>query len=525
MATATATEPIDLADAPTPEHTPPVAVAEPGPLARLLTPVEPARAIQPLGTTAAMEQPAEDTSSAKKGAAKTPAAKPVDRDGAVSTLVRALAARLGRTGTTTKRTHTVTETRATGASSRADRSAKSTQTGQDRTSRESKAADLSSKAAQRPGRNTADTRKGGPAGVQTSDTKAPRGPQGTRTADPKSPKPDATVKRDISTKAGGPARAKDGAAAKADRSSKPDASARPAAADPATKADPKGLNAKTPPATKPANAKRDDSTKSTTPKATSPKSTTKQSEPAAKPLRTQPSREAGYRDGTRAAAVAGHANAYRDGTKDGWHERAAADRAEKEKMDKARTKNAIKPKADAAPKMTPAAGSTVDLAKAAAPPTPAVPVQVDAVGVDLIHFTGDDGVTSAMTRGEVRTLRQFERRLAERQQTMGRIADGSKVTRALAVEMSTRAQRLSEEAKAVKGGAALVGVLLRLAERAQALRNRAEEIERNAHRGAEAVTVLSANAETRHGGIYKAVVESPLTAPAEREFYQDKDGS
>jgi hypothetical protein len=522
MATATATEPIDLAETATPEPAPTEKAVEPGPLARLLTPVEPARPVHPLGTTAAMEQPAEDTSSSKKGSAKADAAKPADRDGAVTALVRALAARLGRTGTTTKRSHTLTETRGAVASSRSDRSAKSSQTGQDPTSRKAKAADLSSKAAQRPGRDTADTRK---TGATAADTKAPRPIRDTTAPGSNAAKPDSTVKRDISTKAAGPARTKGSTAAKADKPSKPDASARPAAADPARKADPKGLNAKTTPAAKPTSTKRDGLTKTT-----SPKSATKQAEAepaaksAAKELRTKPAREAGYRDGTRVAAVAGHAKAYRDGTKDGWDDQAAADRAEKERMDKARIRNAIKPKTED-PKMTPAAGSTADLAKKTAPPTPAVPVQVDAVGTDSIHFTGVDGVTSEMTRGEVRTLKHFERSLAERQQVMGRIAEGSKVTRALAVELSTRAQRLAEGAKEVKGGTALVGVLLRLAERAQALRNRAEEIETHAHRGAEAVKVLAANAETRHGGIYKAVVESPLTKPAEKEFYQDKAGT
>lgn len=130
-----------------------------------------------------------------------------------------------------------------------------------------------------------------------------------------------------------------------------------------------------------------------------------------------------------------------------------------------------------------------------------------------------------MSRGEVRTLKQFERRLGEKKGRLSWIAGGSKAARASATEHATKAHRLAEDAKSVKGGAALIGILLRLAERAQALRGNAEEIEKQAHRGAEAVQVLAANAEIRHGGIYKAVADSPLASPGEREFYQDKQGS
>ena len=108
---------------------------------------------------------------------------------------------------------------------------------------------------------------------------------------------------------------------------------------------------------------------------------------------------------------------------------------------------------------------------------------------------------------------------------MGRSAEESKTTSVLAQEIATRAQRLSEEAKQAKGGQRVLAALLRLTEQAQVLSGRAKEIQARALRGAEAVTVLASNAQTRHGGIYKAVVDSPLTTPAEREFYQDRQGS
>ncbi|MCX5278317.1 MULTISPECIES: hypothetical protein [Streptomyces] len=37
--------------------------------------------------------------------------------------------------------------------------------------------------------------------------------------------------------------------------------------------------------------------------------------------------------------------------------------------------------------------------------------------------------------------------------------------------------------------------------------------------GEEACRTASANAEVRHGGIFRAVADSPLTKPAERDFY------
>lgn len=173
--------------------------------------------------------------------------------------------------------------------------------------------------------------------------------------------------------------------------------------------------------------------------------------------------------------------------------------------------------------MKPASGSTVDLAKKPAPATAAVPARVTSVGEKAVEFVAD-GAAHTMSRGEVRTLRAFERRLADKKAAMGRVAEGSKATRLQAVEMATRAQRLAEDAKSVHGGARIVALLSRLAERSRVLRLKAEEIEKSAHRGSEAVKVLAANAETRHGGIYKAVVDSPLTKPAEREFYMDEDG-
>lgn len=502
--------------------------AAPGPLARILTPVEPARPVKPLGSTATMGEVSDDTSA--KGSGTDGSAKNGGRqEGAVSALVRAIASRIGRTGTTTRRTHTVTEARVSGntatSASKADRTHR--HDGKNHATRDSKLADLRNKTQQ--GRTSHDRKQAGTTDARTSNAKtakadtASRANKDAKTSDTKAAttvtasKPDGRSPSDGRTakgadKAAGPASTKDDTTAKVPGATKP------TAARPAAEADPKGLNAKTAAAAKRAGVEPVDLTKDTSTAAKpGPAATT---EPAADPkLRTRPAREAGYRDGTRVAGAVGQVRAYKDGAVDGWDDRTAADRAEQRRMDNARARNAAKPKPKDTPKMQPASGSTVDLAKKPA----AAPAQVTAVGAKAVEFIAD-GAAHTMSRGEVRTLKAFERRLGEKKAAMGRVAEGSKATRLQAVELATRAQRLAENAKGVHGGERIVALLSRLAERSQVLRLKAEEIEKSAQRGSEAVKVLAANAETRHGGIYKAVVDSPLTLPAEREFYRDAQG-
>lgn len=513
MATTSApTVPIDPVGPAAPSSTtaPGPASAAPGPLARILAPVEPARPHRPLGTTASLRQTA-DGASSKDSPANADSAKDGGRGSVVAALGHALAERIRRGGTSVKRTHAITETRVSGATSnathtnRAERLAK--HDGQHRTSRDAKVADLNNKVQQRHGRTGSDVKKAATTDAKSTRTKASKGD-----TSPKGP----------AAKATRPGGAKDSAAAKTPGPSTPAAAARPSGPDlaknpdPKSPADPNGKTAATKPAgTPPGGPAKDTQTAGGTGPATP-------AAPAGPTLRTKPAREAGYRDGTRVAAVTGHARAYRDGALDGWDDRTATDKAEGRTMTDTRARNASRPQQKAAPKMAPAAGSTVDLAKK---PAAAVPVQVTAVNDKAVAFTAAGGEQHTMSRGEVRTLKAFERRLAEKKAALGRIAERSKDTRVQAVDLASRAQRLSEDAKTVKGGDRIVALLGRLAERAQVLRSRAEDIEKNAQRGSEAVNTLAANAETRHGGIYRAVVDSPLTAPAEREFYQDKAGS
>lgn len=543
MATATAptaqTRPAQQVAAPEPEPT----TAAPGPLARILTPVEPARPVKPLGSTATMGEVAEETST--KGSGKDrqggkASSGDNNRGSAVAALVHALAARLARGGTAVKRTHTITEARVSGSTatsaSKSDRQHR--HDGKNHSTRDAKLADLRNK--QQHGKTNHDRKQAAATDAKTSNARtakadtASRANRDAKTADTKAAtvtasKPDGRspsggrTTKTADAKAGA-AGGTQGGAAKTLGPSKPATAAGPAGKpSPAAKADPKGLNAKTAAAPKRAGTPPVDLAKDTSTAAKPAPAATTEPAAAAPKLRTRPAREAGYRDGTRVAAVAGQARAYKDGAVDGWDDRTAADKAEGKKMSDTRARNAVRPKQEA-PTMKPASGSTVDLAKKPAPAAAAEPARVTSVGEKAVDFVAD-GAARTMSRGEVRTLKAFERRLAEKQTAMGRIAEGSRATRAHAVDMAVRAQRLAEDAKAVKGGAGVVRVLLRLAERAQALRLKAEEIEKQSHRGAEAIKTLAANANTRHGGIYKAVVDSPLTAPAEREFYRDQQGS
>ncbi|MBB4922247.1 hypothetical protein [Kitasatospora kifunensis] len=164
-------------------------------------------------------------------------------------------------------------------------------------------------------------------------------------------------------------------------------------------------------------------------------------------------------------------------------------------------------------------------------PTAPEPTAVTAVkvGPDAVEFTAPDrhGVAAqhTLSRGEVRSLRQFEQRLEQKGQTLAKIGEDNKTAQQHALAHAMRAQQLAEAAKEMQGGMALVGVLLRLAEWATALRYKTDEVAKRTTRSAEAVRVVAANAQTRHGVIYKAVADSPLTTPAERAFYQDKQGS
>lgn len=519
MATTTVTPDVAAETEPTTQ-----AAAKPeGRLASILTPVEPARPVTPIGSTASMAEESIATTDSKPGKQTEKNSGPV-REHPVGALVRAIAARIGRPSRSShvKRQHTITESRVsghTGTTTHANRSSqdgRNHQIGQHRTARDQKVADNNSKINQ--GRDQRD--------VKAHDSKTSTGTTSAK-QDHASKNGATTNKQDVMHQT-----SRDGLDGRPGNAPAKDGKSTSTTKD-ATTAPTKGATAaKDQAAQKPSPAPKDAAAAKETPAktdATAKASTNTTKTPGAAPQprpRTQSSREAGYHDGTRAAKVTNHVKAYRDGVQDGYADGTAEYEQEKRRMDDAKARNAVKPTGQAKPDMQPASGSTVDLAKKEAPADaiPAAPVQLTGISESTVSFDAD-GASHTLSRGEVRTLRGFERRIAAKAPVLQRVAEGSKTARKRTTEHATRAQQLAEAAKTVKGGDRLVAKLQRLAEQTQALRARTEEVEKRANRGAEAVIVLVANANTRHGGIYKAVVDSPLTSPAEREFYQDREGS
>jgi hypothetical protein len=535
----------DAPPAPQPAETPAPQPASPAPssLAQLLTAVEPAR-----GSTASLPQSAPAPEPGAAGARESQsggkgAAASNSGEGAFAALLRGIGARLARTGTARKitRTHTVSENRVSGSTSTtnnaANHTSKNDRSVQHRTARDAKLADLKNKAVKQEDRSGRDMKNHRNADAKTSDTKNAKIDSSDRngrdvknhrnseakTSDSTSSADSTTAKTDNSTKRDGAKEpktpAKDGAARQpeGEKTLKPE-TGRPTQeqkdTNPGAAADPKRQdNQDNPPTSK--NIK-DNQAGASQPDRPAP---AEQKAPGPKP-RTQPSREAGLRDGLRVAEVTKHPKAYLDGLRDGLTLGDADYRQEKQQMDAARDAN-TRP---AQPAMAPASGSTATLTKQTHTDqrTPAIPVQVDEVGDSHIHYTDSDGQQHNPHRSEVRTLCGFQRRLGDKQPTMQRIADAAKKAATHAEEQAKQAQDLAEGAKDVEGGDALVRSLGRLAEDAQALKTEAMEIYRRAVRGDEAVIAVVANAETRHGPIYQAVVDSPLTIPAETYFYRDK---
>ena len=225
-----------------------------------------------------------------------------------------------------------------------------------------------------------------------------------------------------------------------------------------------------------------------------------------KPLNTRESRETGYRDGTRAARVTAHVKSYGDGFKDGWTDTSEAAAREKTRLDQARQERKTIRKE---PKPVPP--------KPATPPT-VQPLTVKEVTATHVHL-GDGTARPSLARGEVRSLKQFERRLTDKAEALTKAAEQTKALKAHADAQADRALRLLEDAKTVQGGDKLTGALAKLHDTARAQAGKAEEVHKQALRSAEAARTVLANTTTRYQAMYQAVVDSPETTPAEAAFY------
>ncbi|MFI1568202.1 hypothetical protein ACH4ZX_35170 [Streptomyces sp. NPDC020490] len=239
--------------------------------------------------------------------------------------------------------------------------------------------------------------------------------------------------------------------------------------------------------------------------------------PAATRPRTQTARETGYRDGHRAARGVAQVRAYVDGTRDGYADGTEQAAKEKVQLDKAHAgRKAQRASAQQNPQQTNTNGAQQPVSGT----NTVVPITVKGIDKERVYL-GDGAARDSMTRGEVRNLKTFERRLKARSAQMIKAAEVLKALVAYEKEQARKALALVEKAKSVKGGEKLIPKLQRLAEAAKQEAAAAEEAYKQAVRAAESVKVLLANVEKRDGLIYKAVVDSPETMPAEMEFYKE----
>lgn len=149
------------------------------------------------------------------------------------------------------------------------------------------------------------------------------------------------------------------------------------------------------------------------------------------------------------------------------------------------------------------------------PPTPHT-ATVDQTGV---HVTTAAGKSRTYSGGEVMTLTQVID-LAEGAATL---CQSSSET---ALELVDESTQLAADCDVLiaeiteKGvGANLIGKCEHLKEQLSLQAAAAKKLHDQIQGGEEACRTASANAEVRHGGIFRAVADSPLTKPAERDFY------
>ncbi|MFD8839833.1 hypothetical protein [Streptomyces griseofuscus] len=300
------------------------------------------------------------------------------------------------------------------------------------------------------------------------------------------------------------------------------------------------------------------------------------------PLKTQGSRETGYRDGTRAAKAANHVIAYRDGVRDGWKDHREHGRREATQLDQAHTQHKKQPQpptpAAIPPKpVHPPAVKAPDLPKpdlktrqkqpnkpaptskptttGATPPKPqqkpkeqplvpapqtstgtnpkpsepltwpkdnivrAAPISVQSINATSLEL-GSGAARPTISRGEVRTLKQFERALEAKTWTMRDQVEKTRLLKEHADAQAKRATYFLETARSVEGGDNLISKLTKLAEETTNQLIQADELYKRALRGHEAANVLSSNVTTRYSGMYRAIVNSPETVPAELRFYK-----
>ncbi|MFB8442728.1 hypothetical protein ACFC7A_27125 [Streptomyces niveus] len=242
------------------------------------------------------------------------------------------------------------------------------------------------------------------------------------------------------------------------------------------------------------------------------------------------SRETGHGDGSAVRNVVDHVQAYAKGAKDGYQDKKEENGKEHARLDKARTGHKAKqqdPKKDT-PKGTTVTGPSGQ-AIVIAPPdegddgvsTDVKPLLVKEIDANTLTL-GTEGARGSISRKELRNFKQYERKLEAKENHLIKVADACKQLEAAAEDEAKDCQKLAEQAKAVEGGEKLAAKLTKLADAAKAQATEAAELHKRAKRAAEMCKVVLTNIGTRYAPLYKAVVDSDETKPAELRFYNDK---
>ncbi|MFJ1900513.1 hypothetical protein [Streptomyces sp. NPDC088115] len=226
------------------------------------------------------------------------------------------------------------------------------------------------------------------------------------------------------------------------------------------------------------------------------------------PFSTKESRETGYRDGSRLARATAHGKAYIDGVKDGWTDTTEAAERQKAQLDETHALRKQQLAQEREQQMTTA--------------SPEQPQPIDVIGIDDKNvYLGAGAERESLTRGEVRSLKAFERRLDAKIAVLLKAAEQARTLQAHAAEQAKEATQLLESARGSKAGEKVIGSLVRTQEGTASQAKKAEELYTRAIRGSEQCSAVLTNVKTRYGALYAAVVNSPETKPAEMAFYRD----
>lgn len=246
----------------------------------------------------------------------------------------------------------------------------------------------------------------------------------------------------------------------------------------------------------------------------------------------QRSRETGHGDGSAIRNAVDHVKAYAQGAKDGYQDKKEENGKEHARLDKEhdlyKTKQQTPKKNDPKQRGTTVAGPSGQTIVIAPPErgddgvsTDVKPLLVKEIDANTLTL-GTEGARGSISRKELRNFKQYERKLEAKENHLIKVADACKQLEAAAEDEAKDCQKLAEQARAVEGGEKLAAKLTKLADAAKAQASEAAELHKRAKRAAEMCKVVLTNIGTRYAPLYKAVVDSDETKPAELRFYNDK---